>query len=86
MSVMKVGSDVVDMNDACAMVEALRKVRIRLIAGQLRETTRIDGEEITFMRANDTRLTKLIAEYEAQCARTKGGTRRSRFAKGIRWT
>ena len=43
MSTMKVGQDVVQMDDPCAMADALRKVRIRLSAGQLRETVRMDG-------------------------------------------
>ena len=63
------------------MATALRKVRIRLSAGQMRETVRIDGEEVTFQRANLTDLKAMIAEYEAECRRKNGGAGRTRFAK-----
>ena len=64
---MKVGTDTVDISDPCAMAAALTKVRIRLSAGQLRETVRIDGEEVTFQRANLTDLKNMIAEYQWGC-------------------
>lgn len=85
MSLMKVGLATVDMNDPCAMTEALRKVRIRLTAGQLRETVRMDGEEVTFQRANLSDLKQLIAEYESACRAKNGGGRRTRFAKRFRF-
>ena len=80
---MKVGTDTVDLSDPCAMAETLTKVRIRLAAGQLRETVRIDGEEVTFQRANLTDLKTMIAEYQAECRRITGGVRSKprRFAK-----
>lgn len=86
MSTMKVGQDVVQMDDPCAMVDALRKVRIRLSAGQLRETVRIDGEEVTFQRARLDDLKLLIAEYESACRRKTGKTTRNRHAKRFRFT
>lgn len=85
MSTMKVGQDIVQMDDPCAMAEALRKVRIRLSAGQLRETVRIDGEEVTFQRARLDDLKQLIAEYENACRRKAGGVARSRHAKRFRF-
>jgi hypothetical protein len=47
---------------------------------------RIDGEEVTFMRANDRRLASLIAHYESECARSCVGKRRTRYAKRFRFT
>lgn len=80
---MKVGTDTVDLSDPCAMAAALTKVRIRLSAGQLRETVRIDGEEVTFQRANLADLKAMIAEYQSACSRTTGvsGGRPRRYAK-----
>ena len=86
MSMMKVGQDVVQMDDPCAMVEALRKVRVRLGAGQLRETVRMDGEEVTFQRARMDDLKELIAEYENACRRKTGGVARTRHAKRFRFS
>lgn len=86
MSTMKVGQDVVQMDDPCAMAQALRKVQIRLTAGQLRETVRIDGEEVTFQRARPDDLKQLIAEYENACRRKTGGVVRTRYAKRVRFT
>ncbi len=85
MSTMKVGHDLVRLDDPCAMAEALRKVRIRLSAGQLRETVRIDGEEVTFQRARLDDLKALITEYEQACRRKCGGAARTRFAKRFRF-
>ena len=85
MSTMKVGHDLVQLDDPCAMADALRKVRIRLSAGQLRETVRIDGEEVTFQRARLDDLKALIAEYEQACRRKCGGGARTRFAKRFRF-
>lgn len=68
------------------MADALRKVRIRLSAGQLRETVRMDGEEVTFQRARLDDLKQLIAEYESACRRKIGGAARTRHAKRFRFT
>ncbi|KIC42232.1 hypothetical protein RA27_02245 [Ruegeria sp. ANG-R] len=87
MSVMKIGTETVNMDDPCAMAVALKKVRIRLSAGQLRETVRMDGEEVVFQRAKLDDLKSLIAEYEAECRRASGGSavKRTRYAKRFRF-
>lgn len=85
MNMMNVGRDVVLMDDPCAMAAALTKVRIRLSAGQLRETVRIDGEEVIFQRARLDDLKRLIAEYEGACRRNSGGGTRTRYAKRFRF-
>lgn len=84
----KIGTETVDITDACAMAKALTKVRLRLAAGQLRETVRIDGEEVTFQRADPKSLDAMVSTYTAECRRKGGGVRmkRTRFAKGIRFT
>lgn len=78
---LRIGSDTVDLNLPCDVAQALRKVQLRLVSGAIRETVRIDGEEVTFQRGNDTRLAALIKTYDAACARQSGGGRRGRFAK-----
>jgi uncharacterized protein RhaS with RHS repeats len=85
MTTMKVGTEIVDTADPCAMAAALKKVRIRLSAGQLRETVRIDGEEVTFQRARLDDLIRLISEYESECQRRNGGSTRKRYAKRFRF-
>lgn len=85
MTTMKVGQETVSMEDPCAMAAALRKVRIRLSAGQLRETVRMDGEEVTFQRARLDDLKQLIAEYESACRQKTGDKTRTRYAKRVRF-
>ncbi|MBR9651906.1 hypothetical protein [Thalassovita aquimarina] len=82
----RIGADTIDITKPCDVVTALKKMQLKLGTGGVRETVRIDGEEVTFMRANDRRLAALIARYEAECARATGGATRTRFAKRIRWT
>lgn len=82
--VIKIGKDAVDMADPCVVAKALRKVELRLVSGSVAETVEIDGERVTYTRANSTWLTRLIGEYEGKCAALSG--KRSRFAKTIRYT
>lgn len=86
MSTLKVGRQQVDLNDPCAVARALQAVRIRLSAGQMRETVRLDGEEVTFQRANLEDLKAMIAEYQNLCRRQTGGGSRQRYAKRFRFT
>ena len=84
--VVRIGTDTVDLDKPCEVASALKKVQIRLAAGGIRETVRIDGEEITFQRANMSALKSLIAEYETACARSNGAAgQRRRYAKRVRW-
>ena len=82
----KIGRDIVDITKPCEVVAALKKMQLSLATGGVRQTVRIDGEEVTFQRASDERLAALIARYEAECARAGGGRKRTRFAKGFRFT
>lgn len=84
----RIGTDNVDINQPCDIVTALKKMQLRLASGGLRETVRFDGEEVTYQRANDKRLEKLIQHYETECAKSKvGGARaRRRYAKRIKFT
>jgi hypothetical protein len=84
LSTVKIGADVLDISKPCDVVISLKKMQLKLAVGGVRETVRIDGEEVTFMRANDGRLANLIARYESECARASGGKKRTRFAKRFR--
>lgn len=77
----RIGADLIDLSQPCEVAAALKKMQIKLATGGLRETVRIDGEEITFQRADDKRLAGLIAEYAGECARLGGNVRRTRYAK-----
>lgn len=85
-STVKIGADLIDISKPCDVVTALKKMQLKLAVGDVRETVRIDGEEVTFMRANDRRLASLIAHYESECARSGGGNKRTRYAKRFRFT
>ena len=85
-STVKIGSDLIDIAKPCDVVTALKKMQLKLAVGGVRETVRIDGEEVTFMRANDRRLASLIAHYESECARAGGAKRRTHYAKRFRYT
>lgn len=82
----KIGTDQIDITKPCDVVVALKKMQLKIAVGGMRETVRIDGEEVTFTRANDSRLASLIATYESECARLGGGKKRTRFAKRFRLT
>ncbi len=82
----KIGADTIDISMPCDVLTALKKMQLKLAVGGIRETVRIDGEEITFMRAHDHRLASLITHYESECARQGGGKKRPRFAKRFRYT
>ncbi len=81
----KIGADVVDINAPCDVSAALRKVQLKLASGGLRETVRIDGEEVTFTRPNDGRLAALIATYDGLCGKSAAAPKRVRFAKRVRF-
>lgn len=82
----KIGADLIDITMPCDVVTALKKMQLKISVGGQRETVRIDGEEVTFTRANDSRLASLIATYESECARQGGGNKRTRYAKRFRYT
>jgi len=76
----RIGTDTIDITKPVDVVTALLKMQLKLAAGGVRQTVRIDGEEVTYQSASDSRLVKLIAQYEAEAARAGGGPRK-RFAK-----
>ncbi|AUQ89392.1 MULTISPECIES: hypothetical protein [Phaeobacter] len=82
----RIGADTIDISQPCDVVTALKKMQLKLATGGVRETVRIDGEEVTFQRANDRRLAALIATYETECARATGKRSRTRYAKRFRFT
>ncbi|MEO9900820.1 MAG: gpW family head-tail joining protein [Roseibium sp.] len=83
-SMVQIGKDTVDLNKPCDVVTALRKVKLSVVTGGIAQTVRLDGEEVTFTKANLTALNALIAEYETACARASGKTSRGR-ARCARW-
>lgn len=83
-NIVRIGAEDIDITKPCDVALALKKMQLRLGVGDVRETVRIDGEEVTFQRANDARLSKLIAQYEAACDKASG--KRRRFAKRVRWS
>lgn len=86
-NMIRIGSDVIDVAQPCDVVAALKKMQLKLVSGGQRQTVRIDGEEVTFYRSSDESLTKLIRQYEAECARVSGGkAKRSRYARRVRFT
>lgn len=81
----QIAGELIDITRPCDVVVALRKMQLRLATGGLRLTVRLDTEEVTFQRADDARLTKLIGEYESACSRTQANPKRTRFAKRFRF-
>lgn len=79
-TMVRIGTDTIDITNPADVVAALKKMQLKLAAGGVRQTVRIDGEEVTYQSASDSRLAKLIAHYEGEVARLGGG-RRQRFAK-----
>jgi hypothetical protein len=81
----KLGGETVDMDDACAMAAALKKVRLRLAAGDVEEMARFGEDEVRFSRANGADLDKEIDRYERACAAAAPSAARRRFAKTMRF-
>ncbi|MEZ5723260.1 MAG: hypothetical protein R3D59_18170 [Paracoccaceae bacterium] len=82
----KIGTDTVDLTQPCDVATALRKVQLKLTSGGMRQTVRIDGEEVTFTTPNDKRLAGLIATYDGLCAKSGATNTRTRYAKRVRFT
>ena len=85
-NLVRIGGDQIDITNPCAVHTALVKVQLRLATGGLRETVRIDGEEVTFSRANDRRLAALILQYRELCPASRQSKPRLRYAKRFRFT
>jgi hypothetical protein len=74
----------IDMNDACAVVTALRAAELRLATGGGVVMTRFGRDnEVRWDRGSLAGLADLIGRYERLCERASG--RRSRFAKRMRF-
>lgn len=77
----------IDESDPCAAAEALRGAYARLVAGQASMIVSFKAgasgveRSVTFHKAHPERLLMLVREYEAKCARSRGG-RPTRFAIG----
>lgn len=85
-NLVRIGGDLIDITRPCDVHTALCKVQLRLATGSLRETVRIDGEEVTFSRANDRRLAALILQYRELCPEARNNKPRLRYAKRFRFS
>lgn len=85
-NLVRIGGESIDITNACAVHTALVKVQLRLATGGLRETVRIDGEEVVFSRANDRRLQSLILQYRELCPEARQNKPRQRYAKRFRFS
>jgi hypothetical protein len=75
---------VIDMDDPCAVVGALRAAELKItISGGVVMTRFSEHNEVRWGRAHLDALADLIAGYERLCERKSG--RRSRFAKRMRF-
>jgi len=81
-TMVRIGTDTIDITKPADVVAALKKMQLKLAAGGVRQTVRIDGEEVTYQSASDSRLVKMIAQYESEAARASGGPRK-RFARRV---
>ncbi len=81
----RIGGELIDISKPCDVHTALLKVQLKLATGSLRETVRIDGEEVTFSRANDRRLAALILQYRELCPEARQSKPRTRYAKRFRF-
>lgn len=82
----RIGGETVDISKPCDIHTALLKVQLRLASGGLQETVRIDGEEVTYQRANDRRLADLITHYRNLCPAARSQRGRTRYAMRPRYT
>lgn len=82
----QIGEDQVDITKPCEVVVALRKVELVLTSGAGQRSVRLFDEEYQNHAPDIARLGKLIAKYEAECARLTPGAKPRRRAKSIRWT
>lgn len=83
-STIQIAGEDVDLNTPCDVVTALRKRKIAVAAGGAELIIRMNGEEVTFNRANLSALNTLIAEYEVKCREASGSTKRGR-ARRVRF-
>lgn len=84
MSTVMINGVEIGINDHCAILDALLKVRLILATGAMVSRTRFGEDEVSFSEASSDRLDKLISTYEGLCGRGKG--QRRRHAMGIQWT
>ncbi len=85
-NLVKIGKDMIDIDKPCDVLAALKKMQLSLAVGGVRQSVRIDDEEVVFQRADDNRLEKLITKYSSECARLSGSGIRTRYAKRFRYS
>jgi hypothetical protein len=83
-SVIEINGENVDLNEPCNVVMALEKQRLRVAMGRAALIIRMDGEEVTYSRADLGKLDQLIADYRQKCDQASGKKGRGR-ARSVRW-
>lgn len=75
-----IGGVQVDVNKPCDVLRELRKAELTIATGESVAMTRFENDEVRFSAASSAALEKLIARYEALCARAQGrGVRRTKI-------
>ncbi|WP_306147233.1 MULTISPECIES: hypothetical protein [unclassified Roseibium] len=83
-SVIEINGENVDLNEPCNVVKALEKQRLKVAMGLVALIIRMDGEEVTYSRADVGKLDQLIADYKQKCDQASGASGRGR-ARRVRW-
>ncbi len=64
--------DAVNINDPCAVISALKKIRLRIIAGESEVRVRFGDDDVSFKSANLNTVDAEIARLEPECAAQEG--------------
>lgn len=71
-----------ESGDPCQIATCLRQAYTDLVGGRAEVLIRFGEEEVRYGKADFSRLERMIRDYEAQCAASKGLTiTRTRFAR-----
>lgn len=82
----KIRRTLIDLDDPCAAVKELRKIRLLIAAGGVPETVRFGDDEVRYSKANLGLLDREIARLEVACeAASNIQPTRRRFAKSFRF-
>lgn len=84
--IIQIGDQSVDTADPCAVVDALRGVRLQIATGGVPVVVRFGEDEVRFSKPVLSALDLEIERFERLCAEKQRKSTRSRFAKTIRWS
>lgn len=71
--------------DHCAKVEELNAVLETIVSGKSIAEARFDEDMTRFSAANIDELKRLIAYHQRECDKIEGRSKRTRFAKRMRY-